>query len=98
MKLSVLLKLLKLKIKSCYIIAFGDPSLNGKPSQKFKVMLQAVMQTRKPKAQYNYGNLFKNYPKDKAKEEIKQILESEGPKGLAAKGYNVGEIMKLIKS
>ena len=76
---------------------FGNRGIIGKPSNKFKTLLQAEIKSRKPKAQFNYGALFKVY-KDKSKAiKIKNILMKEGPKGLAAAGYNVAEIMNLVR-
>lgn len=78
------------------ILTFGKYVWDGKPKDKFKTLLQAEVKARKPKATYNWGALFKAYPRDEALV-IKGIIIAEGPGGLVAKGYKPGEIMKLIR-
>jgi hypothetical protein len=75
---------------------FGDRAVIGKPSEKFKTLLQAELVARKPKVQFNVGALFKAYSRDEALK-IKNILLNEGPKGLAANGYKVADIMKIVR-
>ena len=45
---------------------------------------------------YNYDNLQSQFSSPQIAQ-IQLILEKEGPKGLAKNGYNVGQIMKLIR-
>jgi len=58
------------------------------------------VEEKKKEVQYNWGALFKSYPKEDALN-IKLTLQKKGPKGLAAlaktKGWNMGQIMKLIR-
>ena len=60
-------------------------------------MERAELQRRKPEQNYNWGALFQKYSKDEALV-IKGIIIAQGPGGLAAKGYKVGEIMNLLRS
>jgi hypothetical protein len=79
------------------VLTFGKKLYNGRPENKFKTMLQAEMKSRRPAPIYNLGNLFNFYSRDEALI-IKQIVQKDGPRGLAVKGYKVGEIMKILKA
>ena len=75
---------------------FGNRGITGKPSNKFKALLQAEIKARKPKASFNWGALFKAYPRDEAIK-IKNLMQTKGPRGLVENGYKVADIMKIVR-
>jgi 2'-5' RNA ligase len=84
------------KEKGKVVCAFGNSSLNGKPSEKYTKFSKKMSKSLSKDKIYNWGNLFRN-PKYKSKAiEIKKLIISKGIKALF-RNYSKDDALEIIK-